>query len=263
MLTRHFLRFNTCLAVTVMCAALMVSRAEATYPVFDSANAALNAQQITKHVQELANQIEQIRNQVQSLQNEAKMLEDLGFSNYNEAVTSMRRIQQLLKKHCVDIDAPVPNAIGYDSGFDCHALIERFRITYPAPPDWTGQSPEAIRQYPDQWNAQKRDAAAHAMQTQNASVESMEGAAQRMAELAAASRNAPGQKAATQVTNEMLVTLSAQLRDQQATAIAIQRAAAVEQAEEAAWYERNKELVRRVSHDARTEYDVRPARSAF
>jgi len=263
MFTQRFTRSSVCLATTILFASLMVSHAEAAYPVFDSANASLNAQQIAKHVQELANQIEQIRNQVQSLQNEAKMLENMGFSNYNDAVTSMHRIQYLLKKHCIDIDAPVPNAIGYDSGFDCHALIERFRKTYPTSSDWAGQSPKVIKQYPDQWNAQKRDTAAHAMQTQNASVESMEGTAQRMAELAAESHNAPGQKAAIQVTNEMLVTLSAQLRDQQVTAIAIQRAAAVEQAEEAAWYERNKELVRRVSHDAQTDYDVRPARSTF
>lgn len=255
-------RISTYLLAAAVCFGSTGS-AFATYPVYDAGNAALNAEQIAKHIEELANQIEQIRNQVRSLENEARMLQDLGFSNYNEALASMRRIQGLLRDACIDVNAPVPNRIGYDSGFDCHDVIERFRRSYPAPTDWAGQSDEQIAQYPDQWNAQRRDAATHAMQTQSASVEAMTGTAQRMGELAEASQNAPGQKAAIQVTNQMLVTLSAQLRDQQATAIAAQRAEAIETAEEAAWHERNQEIVRRLTRDAHTAYDVPPVVEPF
>ncbi len=101
------------------------------------------------------------------------------------------------------------------------------------------------------------------MQVQNASVEAMAGTEQRMADLAAASESAPGEKAAVQVTNEMLVTLSAQLREQQAATLAVQRAAASQAAEEAAEHERNQELRRRASRDALTEYDLAPIRTAF
>lgn len=263
MLTRRSHRFAAYLIAGVSSLILTATPAHAIYPVFDATSALNMIRQLAQQAQEIANQVEQIRNQVQSLENEARMLQDLDVSNYRDAVDAMRRIQTILRNHCIEIDAPTPNRIGYDSGFDCQELLERFRRTYPAPPDWADQSDDEIAEYPDQWNAQKRETAAKAMETQNVSVEAMEGTAERMAKLAAASENAPGQKAALQVTNEMLVTLSAQLRDQQATAIATQRAAAIEQAEEAAWYERNKELIRRVTHDSRTDYTLTAASSPF
>lgn len=231
--------------------------------VHDPTNASLNIQQLAKHAQEITNQIEQIRNQVRAIENQVKMLQNLDISNYRDAVAAMQRIQNVLRQSCIDLDVPVPNRIGYDAGFDCHTLLERFRQAYPAATDWESQPDDQIARYPDQWNAQKRDTAAKAMEMQNVSVESMTDTADRMTQLASASQQAPGQKAAVQVTNEMLVTLSAQLRDQHAATIATQRATAAAHAEEAAEFERNKELIRRATRDADAQYDVSPVRSAF
>lgn len=61
----------------------------------------------------------------------------------------------------------------------------------------------------------------------------------------------------------MLVTVSGQLRDQQAAELATQRATALQQAQEAAEYERNKELVARATRDAQTNYDVPPVTGPF
>ena len=244
------------------CAALIATPAYAAYPVYDAGNAALNVQQIAKQAEEIAHTIEQIQNQIESLENQARMLQDISISNYEDALDAMQRIQNVLRQHCAEIGV-VPGRIGFENGFDCEALIEQFRQTYPAPEDWAGQSDAQIAQYPDRWNAQRRDAAAKAMQAQNASVEAMTGTAQRMAELAEASQDAPGQKAAIQVTNQMLVTLSAQLRSGQAATLAHQRSIAIKQAERAAWRERNQELIRRATYDAHTDYDVPPVADPF
>jgi len=238
------------------------SPASAAWPVTDAVNAALNMQTLLKQAEEIANQIQQIENQVRMIEQQARMLQDLDFSNYRDAVSSMRQIENALRRYCPSA-GHVTGRIGFETGFDCRALLELFRTTYPDTGDWSGQSTEQIAVYPDQWNAQKRDDAAKAMQVQNASVEAMAGTERRMADLAVASNSAPGEKAAVQVTNEMLVTLSAQLREQQAATLTVQRAMASQDAEEAAEHERNKELLHRASRDARTEYDVPPVRTAF
>lgn len=238
------------------------SPAFAAWPVTDVMNASLNIQQLLKQAEEIANQIQQIENQVRMIEQQGRMLQNLDFSNYRDAVGSMRRIENALRRYCPSAGT-VPGRIGFETGFDCAELLERFRTTYQDDGDWGGQSDEQIATYPDQWNAQKRDGAAKSMQVQNASVEAMAGTEQRMADLALASESAPGEKAAVQVTNEMLVTLSAQLREQQAATLALQRATASQDAEDAAEHERNKELVRRATRDARKRYDVPPVRAAF
>lgn len=240
----------------------LASPASAAWPVTDVMNASLNIQQLLKQAEEIANQIQQIENQVRMIEQQGRMLQNLDFSNYRDAVGSMRRIENALRRYCPSAGT-VPGRIGFESGFDCAELLERFRTTYPDDGDWGGQSDEQLATYPEQWNAQKRDGAAKSMQVQNASVEAMAGTEQRMTDLAVASESAPGEKAAVQVTNEMLVTLSAQLREQQAATLALQRATASQDAEDAANHERQRELMRRATRDARTQYDVAPVRTAF
>ncbi len=101
------------------------------------------------------------------------------------------------------------------------------------------------------------------MQTEDASVANMNSTQQRMTTLASASKSASGQTAAIQVTNEMLLTLSGQLRDQQAAELATQRSLAMEQSEEAADYQRNKQLMARATSDAEITYDVAPISDPF
>ena len=249
-------------AVAIFTCAGFTSPAKAIWPVTDALNASLNIEQLVRQAEEIAHQVEQIQNQVQMIQQQAKMLQNLDFSNYQAAIESMQQVQNALRRYCPSA-GDVPGRIGFETGFDCHALLELFRTTYPDSGDWAGQSDEQIAVYPDQWNAQKRDDAAKAMQVQNASVETMAGTEQRMSDLAAASESAPGEKAAQQVTNQMLVTLSAQLRDQQAAMLAQQRVTASQNAQESAEQERNKELIRRATRDAQTDYDVQPIRAAF
>ena len=262
------LHYTAAVYAWLMCLGMLVPSAHA-FTVHDPGNAALlveqlarQAQQVAHEAQQIQNQINQIHNQIQSLQNQTKMLQNLDISNYQDAIAAMARLQNTLRSNCIDVNL-VPNRVSYTTGFDCQALLEQFRRAYPETNDWPNQTDEQIAQYPDQWNAQKRDAAAKAIQMQNASVESMQGAQERMAQLAAASQNTPGQKATQQVTNEMLVTLSAQMRDQQAATLAMQRSSALREAEEAAWHERNKELVRRLMRDARDEPSLQPVHHPF
>lgn len=259
------IRIRTCLiavAVFVISGILTATPAMAMFPVFDATNAAMLTQQLAKQAAEIANQIQQIQHQVQALQNQARMLENLKVSNYQDAIAAMQRVQNVLRQNCGEMGT-VPNRIGFTSGFDCAALMARFRRAYPAAGDWAGQSDTQLAQYPDQWNTQRRAAAYKAIRTQEASVQAMTGNANRMAQLAAASQNAPGQKAATQVTNQMLVTLSAQLRDQQAAAVADQRTRAIKTAQNAAWRQRNHEVIHRLTRDAHTHYNVQPVNNPF
>lgn len=255
---------------TVVLAALALvplafaSSAHAQWIVEDPTNAVLQIEQLLREAQEIDNQIQQIQNQVQSLQNESKMLQHLNVSNAQQALDAMEQIQQTLRQFCIELQSQgASDRIGFESGYNCGLIAEQLRALFPAAPDWHSQSEEQINQFPEQWVSQQRATAAKAVQVQDASVANMDATQQRMGELASASRSAPGQTAATQVTNEMLVTVSGQFRDQQTAELANQRAAALQQAQEAAEYERNKELVARATSDAQTVYDIPPVNGPF
>lgn len=258
-LTRMF-----CLAALVMIPLAFTSSAHAQWIVEDPTNAVLQIQQLLREAQEIDNQIQQIQNQVQSLQNESKMLQHLNVSNAQQALNAMEQIQQTLRQFCIELQSQgASDRIGFESGYNCGLIAEQLRALFPAAEDWRAQPDPQINQFPDQWASQQRASAAKAVQVQDASVANMDATQQRMSELASASRSAPGQTAATQVTNEMLVTVSGQLRDQQTVELANQRAAALQQAQEAAEYERNKELVARATRDSTTVYDVPPVNGPF
>ena len=239
------------------------SPARAQWVVHDPGNAILLIEQMLRQAQEINNQVTQIQNQIQSLQNESRMLQHLNLSNAQQAINAMQQIQQTLRQFCIEIQSQGADRIGFEGGLNCALIAQQLRALYPAPDDWHAQSDPQLSQYPDQWTAEQRGSASKAIQMQDASVANMDSTQQRMSDLASASRSAPGQTAATQVTNEMLVTVSGQLRDQQAAELALQRSLALQQAEEAAEYERNKELVARVSRDATTTYDVPPVTGPF
>ena len=242
---------------------IFASPAKAQWVVHDPGNAILLIQQMIRQAQEINNQVRQIQNQVQSLQNESRMLQHLNLSNAQQAIFAMQQVQQTLRQFCIELQSQGADRVGFEAGLNCALIAQQLRALFPAPQDWHSQSDPQLSQYPDQWAAQQRGSASKAVQVQDASVANMDSTQQRMSELASASRSAPGQTAATQVTNEMLVTLSGQLRDQQAADLALQRSFALQQSEEAAEYERNKELVARASRDAQTTYDVAPATGPF
>ena len=252
------------LAALALAPLAFTSSAHAQWIVEDPTNAVLQIQQLLREAQEIDNQIQQIQNQVQSLQNESKMLQHLNVSNAQQALDAMEQIQQTLRQFCIELQSQgASDRIGFESGYNCGLIAEQLRALFPAAQDWHGQSDPQINQFPDQWASQERAMAAKAVQVQDASVANMDATQQRMSDLASASRSAPGQTAATQVTNEMLVTVSGQLRDQQTAELANQRALSLQQAQEAAEYERNKELVARVTRDSNTVYDVPPVNGPF
>jgi len=252
------------LAALVLAPLAFTASARAQWVVEDPTSALLLIEQLARQAQEIDNQVQQIQNQIQSLQNEKQMLAHLKLSNAGQAIEAMQQIQQTLRQFCVELQTQgLSDPIGFDAGYNCGLIAEELRALYPAAQDWHGQSDPQIAQYPDQWAGQRRAAAAKAVQTQDASVANMDATQQRMSDLADASQQAPGQTAATQVTNQMLVTLSGQIRDQQTAELANQRSLALQQSEEAAEYERNKELVARVTSDAETSYDVPPVNEPF
>ena len=242
----------------------IASQARAQWVVEDPTNAMLLIEQLARQAQEINNQVRQIQNQIQSLQNEQKMLAHLNLSNADQAIEAMQQIQQTLRQFCIELQTQgISDPGGCDAGYDCGLIAQELRTLFPVAQDWHGQSDQEIAQYPDQWAGQERAAAAKAVQTQDASVANMDATQQRMSELASASQAAPGQTAATQVNNQMLVTISGQLRDQQAAALATQRALALQQSQEAAEYDRNQEIVARVTRDADASYDVPPVNDPF
>jgi conjugal transfer/entry exclusion protein len=257
-------RLSLAVVAAVVVPLLSGSRAHAQLVVTDPGNTLVLIQQLLSDAEQVQNQITQIQNQVRSLQAEANMLKHLDVSNFQQAIAAMRQVQTTLLRRCAELDAEgSPDPIRFDTGLDCRTLIARFRAAYPAPSDWPAQSDQQLQQMPDQWAEQQRGAAAQAMTVQNASVASMDGTQQRMDQLASASRSAAGQTAAVQATNEMLVTLSAQLRDQQAATLALERSLALQQARDAADDQRAAEVARRADLDADTTYDVEPVPDPF
>jgi conjugal transfer/entry exclusion protein len=251
------------LSLAVLAAAVVplwvTSRAHAQLVVADPGNAVLLIQQLLRDAEQVQNQITEIQNQVKSLENEANGLKHLDVSNFAQAIAAMQQVQVTLLRRCAELDAEgSPDPIRFDTGLDCGTLIARFRAVYPAPADWPAQTDDQLQHLPDQCAEQQRGAAAQAMTVQNASVAAMDGTQQRMDQLATASRTAAGQTAAVQATNEMLVTLSAQLRDQQAATLALERSLALRQARDAADDQRAAEVARRADRDADTTYDVEP-----
>lgn len=262
-MSKNFIR-NIVLAGSFLLPLILASRAKAQWIVYDPTNGTLLIEQLAHQAQEIDNQVQQIQNQIQSLQNESRMLQHLSISNAQQAVGIMEQIQQTLQQFCGEMQSEgSTDPIGFTAAFNCGLIAQLIRDAYPAPQDWRGQSDTQIAQYPDQWNSAVRGAAAKAIQMQEASVASMSGTQQRMSDLATASQNAPGETAAIQATNEMLVTLSAQLQDQQAAELATQRSLALQQSEESAEYVRNQELVNRATSDAQTTYDVAPVTEPF
>jgi P-type conjugative transfer protein TrbJ len=252
------------MAVLVLLPMVRASQAHAQWIVHDPGNAVLLVEQLAHQAQEIDNQVQQIQNQIQSLQNQEKMLAHLNFTTAGQAIESMQQIQQTLRTFCVELQTEgISDPIGFDAGYNCGLVAQELRSVYPASGDWPGQSDQQIAGYPSQWATEKSAAAAKAVQTQDASVANMDPTQARMSELASASQSAPGQTSAIQVTNEMLVTLSGQLRDQQSAELATQRSLALQQSEEAAEYARNQELVARATRDADTTYDVTPVSDPF
>lgn len=259
-------RINRTAALTVLALASLAlcSSARAQWVVEDPTNALLLVEQLARQAQEIDNQIQQIQNQVQSLQNEKNMLAHLNLSNAGQALAAMQQIEQTLRQFCIELQSQGANdRIGFEGGFNCGVIAQQLRALFPAPDDWKNQSDAQIASFPDQWTSQQSAAAAKSVQMQDASVANMDATQQRMSDLATASQNAPGQTAATQVTNQMLVTVSGQLRDQQAAELAAQRALALQQAQDAAEDSRNKELVARATRDATAVYDVQPVSGPF
>ena len=251
-------------AALVLVPLVFTSSAHAQWIVEDPTGLVVLIEQLARQAQEIDNEVQQIQNQVQSLQNERQMLAHLKLSNADQAIEAMQQIQQTLRQFCVELQTQgLSDPIGFDAGYNCGLIAQQLRTLYPASQDWPTQSDQQIAQYPDQWAGQQRAAAAKAVQTQDASVANMDATQQRMSDLATASQNAPGQTAATQVTNQMLVTLSGQIRDQQTAELATQRTLALQQSEEAAEYQRNREIVNRLTADAETTYDVAPVSDPF
>lgn len=240
------------------------SSAHAQWVVEDPTNAALQIQQLIREAQEIDNQVQQIQNQVQSLQNQKNMLAHLNLSNAAQAIAAMQQIEQTLLQQCSAMQAQgASDRLGFAAGYNCGLIAQQLRAIYPAAQDWPAQSDPQIAAYPQQWTSQQSAAAAKAVQVQDASVSNMDATQQRMSELANASQSAPGQTAATQVTNQMLVTLSAQLRDEQAAALASQRSLALKRAQDAAEDSRNRELIARATRDAAIVYPVQPVSGPF
>lgn len=251
-------------AIAVLAPLASGSRARAQLVVTDPGNGAVLLQQLLSDAEQVQNQVKQIQNQITSLRNEANELRHLDVTNFEHAIAAMRQVQVALLRRCAALDAEgSPDPIRFDTGLDCGTLIARFRAAYPAPADWPGQTDQQLQQLPDQWSEQQRGAAAQAMTVQNAAIAAMDGTQQRMDALAAASRTAAGQTAAVQATNEMLVTLSGQIRDQQAATLALERSLALQQARDAADDGRAAEVARRADADADATYDVETVPDPF
>ncbi len=242
--------------VAVVAGVFTARSAQATLPVIDPINLIQNTLQVQS---ETMTQV----NTYQSTVNQAKMLANTDINTFQDAISQMRRAQGLLSDYCIDVNL-VPGRIGYGSfenPLTCNNLIGRVNIAYPD--QWQAHRLKDMQEKRQEWVASQRDAAIDAMNAQNETGAAMEKNAERMEELASENQTVEGQKAAVQVTNEMLSTVSGQIQDLHATQIAHQRQEAIDRAEDASARERAIELRRRAREGLTSKGTTRRVKYVF
>jgi conjugal transfer/entry exclusion protein len=171
--------------------------------VYDPANFSVNALQAYRSLVQITHAITQVHNQLQ-------MLKSLDLDTVQDVREVMDAVYQ------------ISGQLGDTDAF---------------PKDYSRLTQKHMKWLEARWIRDRRVAALHAMQVQQAMVDMMPATNARLQAVGNASRQAIGQKAALQANTQLLSQLGSQLQSLEATTVASQRLLAVREAERAAWHE--------------------------
>lgn len=166
--------------------------AKASVIVLDPTNLAVNLEQVAHHLEVIARLDQQIRNQL-------RMLENWEFTRLEELLASIGRVQAAVEG-IADLD--VPGLYSTASG------------------DYARRDSSAMAELRQQRLTSHREAVVQAQRTQSQVVSEIPETQQRIREYLQRARQAPGQTAVLQASNETIATLAAQLQHLQAIDLA-------------------------------------------
>ena len=198
--------------------------------VHDPRNYAQNIMTAARSLEQINNQIRMLQNQATQLINEARNLEALPLTVLEPLQQQIRQTQQLLSK---------AQGIAYD----VQAIEREFARNY-SPASLTGSQRDMVRGAEDRWRTSV-GAFEDALKVQAGAVQNLDGARTAVQSLVTASQSATGALQAAQAGNQLLALQSQQLADLIATMAAMNRAQALDAANEATAKAQAREQLRR------------------
>ena len=198
--------------------------------VHDPRNYAQNILTAARTLEQINNQIRMLQNQAAQLINEARNLEALPLTVLDPLQQQIRQTQQLLRQ-------------AQGIAHDVQAIESEFARNY-SPSNLTGSQRDMVRSAEERWRTSV-GAFEDALKVQAGAVQNLEGSRTAVQSLVTASQSATGALQAAQAGNQLLALQSQQLTDLIATMAAINRAQALDAANEAAAKAQAREQLRR------------------
>jgi P-type conjugative transfer protein TrbJ len=215
-------------------AAIMPAPAHAQFGfggiVYDPTNYAQNVLTAARTLEQINNQIRMLQNQATQLINEARNLEALPLTVLEPLQQQIRQTQQLLSK-------------AQGIAHNVEAIEREFARNY-SPASLTGSQRDMVRNAQERWRTSV-GAFEDALKVQAGAVQNLEGSRTAVQSLVTASQSATGALQAAQAGNQLLALQSQQLADLIATMASMNRAQALDAANEAAAKAQAREQLRR------------------
>ena len=198
--------------------------------VYDPTNYAQNVLTAARTLEQINNQIRMLQNQATQLINEARNLEALPLTVLEPLQQQIRQTQQLLSK-------------AQGIAHNVEAIEREFARNY-SPASLTGSQRDMVRRAQERWRTSV-GAFEDALKVQAGAVQNLEGSRTAVQSLVTASQSATGALQAAQAGNQLLALQSQQLADLIATMASMNRAQALDAANEAAAKAQAREQLRR------------------
>lgn len=198
--------------------------------VYDPRNYAQNVLTAARTLEQINNQIRMLQNQATQLVNEARNLEVLPLTVLEPLQQQIRQTQQLLSQ-------------AQGIAHDVEAIEREFARNY-SPASLTGSQRDMVRSAEERWQTSV-GAFEDALKVQAGAVQNLEGSRSAVQSLVTASQSATGALQAVQAGNQLLALQSQQLADLIATMAAMNRAQALDAANQAAAKAQAREQLRR------------------
>ena len=232
-MTRPFRQLVAASALALACVSTTITvPAQAQFGgiVHDPSNYAQNVLTAARTLEQINNQIRMLQNQATQLINEARNLQALPLTVLEPLQQQIRQTQQLLSK---------AQGIAYD----VQAIEREFARNY-SPASLTGSQRDMVRGAQDRWRTSV-GAFEDALKVQAGAVQNLDGSRTAVQSLVTASQSATGALQAAQAGNQLLALQSQQLADLIATMAAMNRAQALDAANEATAKAQAREQLRR------------------
>lgn len=219
---------KTLLAAALTASMGLASVAQAQWIVFDPTNFTQNLLTASRELQQIDNQIQQLQNQAQMLLNQGRNLRSLDFNTLSRLLATLSSTNQLI-------------AQAQGLTFNVAQSQATFARLYPDAYGASVSSDRMLQDAQERW----RDSVAAlrtATQVQSQSAQNLLSDQGVLSDLVAQSQGAVGQLQATQASNQLLALLARQAIQAQQLTIAQDRAAALEQARQAATQARSQQV---------------------